>query len=124
MCLQPGNATPLPARGAPGGVRHLCPCRRPSANLAPALAFCLRAIACGLDKLLEAGVRHFVFVDIKRVQEDTVLGDFVLEDGAISLRMAAQQTGDIVWSAPHDKLACRHQDHLSAVLTYDRRGKL
>jgi hypothetical protein len=67
MGLPLGNTTPVTSRSTPVGVGHLGPCLRSSAALAPTLAFCLRAIACGLDKLLEAGVRHLVFVGIESV---------------------------------------------------------
>jgi hypothetical protein len=108
MCLPPGNATPVTPRSTPVGIGYLGPCLRSSAALAPTLAFCLCAIACGLDKLLEAGVRHFVFVDIESVQEDTVLGNFVLEDGAIGLGITAQQTGGVVRARPLQcPAACR-----------------
>ena len=39
----------------------------------------LRPIACGLHKLVEAGVGYFVHVDVERVQENPMAGAFVIK---------------------------------------------
>jgi len=112
MLLQPRNAAAWTPRHTPGGpVDRLS--LFPRGDIAPALALGLRAVPCGLHKLLEARVDDLICVDVEGVQVHLVPGDFIPIDLPASLHAV-----QLVPIAAHAELPGWHQHHRRPVVAH------